>query len=67
MSAQSTQHRIGDVVMLKSGGPLMTVHDVGDYTNHGLNPGVNCVWFDDKKRVSDVFHPDSIEKYDARG
>jgi len=53
--------------MLKSGGPLMTVHDVGDYTNHGLNPGVNCVWFDDKKRVSDVFHPDSIEKYDARG
>ncbi len=63
MSGQM-QFKIGDVVMLKSGGPVMTVHNIGEYTMQGLNPGVLCVWFDDRKRVEDVFHPDTLEHYD---
>ncbi len=58
------QHKIGDVVILKSGGPPMTVHDIGDYTSRGLNPGVLCVWFDGSKRIEEVFHPDTLEAYD---
>lgn len=59
-----TSHKIGDVVLLKSGGPLMTVHNIGNYTSQGLNPGILCVWFDQAKKVEDVFHPDAIEKYE---
>lgn len=64
MSNSTIQHKIGDVVILKSGGPPMTVHNIGDYTNYGLNPGVLCVWFVDAKKVEDVFHPDTLEKYE---
>ena len=64
MSNQSTEHKIGDVVILKSGGPPMTVHNIGDYPNQGLNPGVLCVWFDNAKRVEDVFHPNTLERYE---
>ena len=63
MSNMQTEHDIGDVVILKSGGPPMTVHSIGDYPNQGLNPGVLCVWFDSAKRVEDVFHPDTLEHY----
>ena len=63
MNNQMTQHQIGDVVILKSGGPTMTVHNIGDYQNHGLPTGVLCVWFDSSKRVEDVFHPNTIERY----
>lgn len=33
----------GDVVVLKSGGPLMSVEEVGSYS--GIENGANCVWF----------------------
>lgn len=57
------QFKIGDLVRLKSGGPLMTVHDIGDYTlSNGTNSGLLCVWFDDRKKVQDVFHPDAVER-----
>ncbi|MCE5182046.1 MAG: YodC family protein [Betaproteobacteria bacterium] len=53
---------IGDTVRLKSGGPLMTVHNIGDYTQSaGLNPGLLCVWFDNSKRVEQVFHPKTVD------
>lgn len=55
--------QIGEVVQLKSGGPLMTVHGVGHYPTAGFNPGVLCVWFDITKKVEDVFHPDALERY----
>ena len=35
-----TQLKIGDVVMLKSGGPAMTVHNIGEYPMQGLDLGV---------------------------
>jgi len=37
----------GDRVVLKSGGPLMTVQGVGDYSmSSGIEDGALCVWFD---------------------
>jgi uncharacterized protein YodC (DUF2158 family) len=54
---------IGEVVQLKSGGPLMTVHSIGDYSPTGPNPGLLCVWFDDKKKVDDVFDPRAVDRY----
>lgn len=54
---------IGEVVVLKSGGPRMTVHNIGDYASRGLNPGVLCVWFEKNKRMEDAFHPLTLERY----
>jgi len=54
---------VGDVVQLKSGGPLMTVHNIGDYSPTGPNPGLLCVWFDNAKKVQDVFDPRAVEHY----
>lgn len=59
----------GDVVQLKSGGPLMTVSDVGDYSGTAAGPadGVKCVWFDTVKGVQknqeDVFDAAVLKKY----
>jgi uncharacterized protein YodC (DUF2158 family) len=60
---------IGDVVVLKSGGPRMTVHNIGDYTASGFNPGVLCVWFTNNGTVKEesVFHPDALKPYVAPG
>jgi uncharacterized protein YodC (DUF2158 family) len=55
--------KVGDVVQLKSGGPLMTVHNIADYSHIGPNPGLLCVWFDNAKRVEDVFDPRAVEHY----
>lgn len=43
----------GDVVMLKSGGPTMTVTSVGDYYG---TPSACCVWFDAKKECNGTFN-----------
>jgi uncharacterized protein YodC (DUF2158 family) len=55
--------KVGDVVQLKSGGPLMTVHSIGDYSPTGPNPGLLCVWFDGNKKVEDIFDPRAVEPY----
>jgi uncharacterized protein YodC (DUF2158 family) len=48
----------GDVVHLKSGGPLMTVESANA-------SGVTCTWFDDKKNLKNARFPEAIlEKYD---
>jgi uncharacterized protein YodC (DUF2158 family) len=54
------QWKVGDVVQLKSGGPIMTVVNVGDYPS---GPGVNCAWFDNKKHSAHVFPPDALKRY----
>ena len=47
--------KIGDVVMLNSGGIAMTVKAVeGD--------AVHCIWSEGKKQVRDTFHPDMLTK-----
>jgi len=47
----------GDVVQLKSGGPVMTVKELGDYSESivGIKDGVRCVWFDGQKPQEKVF------------
>jgi len=41
--------KIGEVVQLKSGGPLMTVEDINA---HDM---INCIWFDGRGRKSAAF------------
>lgn len=39
--------KVGDTVRLKSGGPLMTVEEIGDYSVDGDGPmKASCTWFD---------------------
>ena len=53
----------GDVVQLKSGGPLMTIHNLGEYPTAGVKYGALCIWFDGAKRVDAVFELESLEHY----
>jgi uncharacterized protein YodC (DUF2158 family) len=54
------EFQIGDVVQLKSGGPLMTVNEVGE--NYGV-PTVFCAWFDSKENEkSSGFRPELLRK-----
>ncbi len=46
--------KAGDLVVLKSGGPVMTVDEQNSY-------GVECVWFAGAKHEKARFKPDSIE------
>ncbi len=57
------EFKVGDVVQLKSGGPAMTVHSIGDFSPTGPNPGLHCVWFDGAKKVGDVFDPRVVEHW----
>lgn len=52
----------GDVVYLKSGGPRMTIQNIGDYTR--IKNGACCIWFDGKKKYEDVFDLDTLELAD---
>ena len=51
----SDEIKKGDVVRLKSGGPDMTVQNIADYSNYGIEDGANCVWFDGKTKKQEVF------------
>lgn len=57
----------GDVVVMRSGGPQMTVVDLGDYSGYGTGPenGVKCQWFDKAKRMEDVFDVEALKAYTA--
>ena len=50
----------GDVVVLKSGGPKMTVDQTGDDSLG--RAAVWCDWFEGNKKISDTFPPTSLEK-----
>jgi uncharacterized protein YodC (DUF2158 family) len=49
----------GEVVVLKSGGPNMTVTAVGD--NYGVLTAW-CAWFDGKKPCNEIFPVTSLQK-----
>jgi len=52
--------KVGGVVVLKSGGPSMTVHSCdGD--------SIFCVWFEKKTQKSGHFPPGTLEKDDSPG
>ena len=57
-----TELNVGDTVRLKSGGPLMTVESIGDFSPYGPKEGIRCVWFDGAKKVIDVFVRPILEK-----
>lgn len=50
----------GDVVQLKSGGPLMTVVEIGKYGYSDENQA-KCTWFDKTKKFEDLFVPETLE------
>jgi uncharacterized protein YodC (DUF2158 family) len=52
--SMAEQFKVGDVVQLKSGGPLMTVGEVSDE--------IWCVWFEKSDKKGDTFHPDTLKK-----
>lgn len=57
-----SKFKIGDVVVLKSSGPSMTVHAFGDYSSSGgPDKGILCIWFNSGIRQEDVFHEDAVE------
>ncbi len=60
MMGNDNEIKVGDVVQLKSGGPLMTVEGkgilVGPYTNF------TCTWFDGSTRMKDEFSAAILEK-----
>lgn len=55
---------VGDTVHLKSGGPDMTVDNIGNYsfTDDGP-PSAKCSWFDSKnERKTDIFPLTSLTR-----
>jgi uncharacterized protein YodC (DUF2158 family) len=51
----------GDVVILKSGGPAMTVTAVSE--QYGV-PSAWCAWFEKTKNHNGVFPLVAVQKYD---
>ena len=49
--ATENEFNVGDVVMLKTGGPRMTVEGIGSALDE---KAINCVWFDRSKRVREL-------------
>ena len=56
--------KVGDIVKLKSGGPLMTVTNPNGTVN-GVAV-VSCAWFDHAKPCANLFPPDSLEIVDPQ-
>lgn len=56
----SDQVQAGDVVQVKSGGPLMTIEY--SFQTDGGRTKVMCTWFDGNKRISESFYPVTLEK-----
>lgn len=54
---------VGDIVMLKSGGPKMTIEGIGNYLmSGGYKNGAKCSWFIDKKLERSTFDINSLDK-----
>lgn len=56
----------GDTVRLKSGGPAMTIQNLGEYEHAGIEDGALCVWFDRGQRQEEVFDVVML-KHDTAG
>jgi uncharacterized protein YodC (DUF2158 family) len=66
----ATEFKPGDLVRVKSGGPLMTVEQLGDSATYGED-FVACVWFEKvgNKQVAlkHTFSPVVLEKAEKPG
>ncbi len=48
--------KVGAVVQLKSGGPKMTIQDIGDYSHPGgTENSAKCFWFDGNEQKVEYF------------
>lgn len=55
--------RVGDVVQLKSGGPKMTIKEMGKYgMGNTTHIEAKCAWFDGTKLKEELFEPESLKK-----
>ena len=57
----SDEIKSGDTVRLKSGGPVMTVSEIGDFIGENGIKAL-CVWFDGKQLRKEHLSLESIEK-----
>lgn len=62
------QMKVGDVVKLKSGGPRMTIEEIGDYSPMGSagHDQAKCVWFEGAKRMRGAFEFSTLEISDSK-
>ena len=51
----------GSLVILKSGGPIMTVEKVYEAADGDVR--VSCHWFDKSKSLSGTFRPEMLKEY----
>ena len=56
---------MGDTVMLRCGGHLLTVVGIEDYPEAGVTEGLVCAWFDGRKTVEGIFDPAILATYEA--
>ncbi len=50
-----SEFKKGDTVRLKSGGPVMTIQDIGDYAHSGRDDAALCVWFAGANKIQEAF------------
>jgi uncharacterized protein YodC (DUF2158 family) len=63
----ATEFKVGDTVQLRSGGPKMTIEQIGDFSLMGSagHDQAKCVWFDGTKDFSRVFEFAALTKDDS--
>jgi uncharacterized protein YodC (DUF2158 family) len=55
--------KVGDVVTLKSGGPKMTVEQIGKFSmSSTAHNRAKCTWFDGTKKLDALFELVTIQK-----
>lgn len=57
-----SKYKIGDKVKLKSGGPIMTVHNTSVSNPIQYRGNLRCQWFAGKKLEEGYFPEDSVEE-----
>lgn len=50
--------KVGDMVVLKSGGPKMTIQEIGEISN---TEKATCFWFEGNNLKKDYFSLESLE------
>lgn len=56
-----SNYNVGDKVRLKSGGPVMTVHELDVHQPHLYRGNMRCQWFAGKKLEEGYFPSGSLE------
>jgi len=49
------EFKVGDIVILKSGGPEMTIENIGPLSFYSKTTGTHCCWFDNNVIKRDAF------------